>query len=102
MADYYRPPSKKVMVHLRMPEDLRDHLDGIVDLWRAMAVAQGHDPDDIDRTHVVERLLRVGVDGVWAQAGAAAGLKGMPTTKEEMERLKASIVAPPKASKKQH
>lgn len=100
MADYFKPPPKTSMAHIRMPEVLKEHLKGVVDLWKTKAVAKGIDPDDIDLTYVIVRLLEEGVDGTWAQEAEAAGLKGMPTTKEERERLLAAIVASAKPSKK--
>lgn len=94
MADteYWRAPERRVAVNLRLPADLKAHLDGVQELWRVLAAADGEDPDLVTFTHVCERLLRVGVDGVWGQVGHSAGLQGMPRNPEEWERLKAAIL----------
>lgn len=76
---------------MRLPVSLKANLKAIVKLWQAMAEAQGHDPSNIDMTFVCERLLRIGADGVWAQAGTSAGISGMPKTDDEWDRLVASI-----------
>lgn len=94
MSDYWQtPPQKRETLTVRIPKDLKAHLEGVIELWRALAVIDGSDPEQVNLTYVVERLLRVGVDGVWAQVGEPAGLSGMPRNKEEWELLKASMEA---------
>lgn len=100
-TDYWKPPDKRVAVNLRLPADLKAHLDGVQQLWRILAEADGEDPDLVTFTYVCERLMRVGVDGVWAQVGEPAGLRGMPRTPEEWTRLKASILARRDKAKRQ-
>lgn len=96
---YYRPPEKRIQLSFRVPESLRDHLDGLVRLWKALAEADGKDPKDIDLTYVCEQLLQVGVDGAWADVGQLAGLQGMPTTEEEWARLTKAIAGRAKAKR---
>jgi hypothetical protein len=95
--DYFATPEKKVALNLRVPESLKEQLKLVTELWKVMAEAKGLDPADIDMTYVCLRLLRVGIDGAWAQAGQLAGLDGMPTNEAEMERLKKAILATAKA-----
>ena len=92
MPNYYSPPpEKRVPLNIRVPGSLKDRLNAIVKLWRVIAEANGHDPDSIDLTFVCERLLQIGDDGVWAQAGRGAGLDGMPRDDEEWDRLVKAI-----------
>lgn len=92
-TDYWKtPPQKRVTLTVRIPEDVKLHLDAVIQLWKVMAQLNHSDPEQVTLTYVVERLLRVGVDGVWAQAGAQAGLDGMPRTPEEWEQLKAALL----------
>ncbi len=92
-SDYWKPPpEKRVAVNVRLPRDLKLHLEGVQELWRVLASLNGTDPDLVNQTYVIERLLRVGVDGVWGQVGHGAGLSGMPRNKEEWEQLKAYLL----------
>lgn len=92
MPNYFEPPPEpRVAVNMRLPVGLKAHLDAIVKLWQVMADAQGVDSTNVNLTYVCERLLRVGVDGVWAQTGGKAGLTGMPRTDEDWDKLIAAI-----------
>lgn len=86
------PPQKRVTLTVRVPEDVKEHLEGVIQLWRILAKLNHSDPEQVTLTYVVERMLRVGVDGVWAQAGAQAGLDGMPRTPEEWQALEAALL----------
>ncbi len=100
MTNYYSPPpEKRVPLNIRVPSSLKDRLNAIVKLWRAIAEAHGHDPDAIDLTYVCERLLQIGDDGVWAQAGRQVGLDGMPQSDEEWDRLIKAIYKDAKTAK---
>jgi hypothetical protein len=92
VSDYWQaPPQKRVTLTVRIPKDVMEHLQGVIELWRVLAQQEHKDPDSVNLTYVVERLLRVGVDGTWAQAAHGAGLSGMPRNKEEWEQLKAHL-----------
>lgn len=92
-SEYWQtPPQKRVTLTVRIPKDVKEHLDGVIELWRILAQLDHADPDSVSLTYVVERMLRVGVDGVWAQVGHQAGLDGMPRTPEEWERLKTALM----------
>lgn len=88
---YFEPPEKRVQVTFKIPESLKGHLMAVVRLWRAKAIAGGHDPDDINLTYVAERLLRVGVEGVWGETGKLVGLNGAPTSDDEWAALEKAI-----------
>jgi hypothetical protein len=91
-SDYWKaPPERRVAVNARLPRSLKLHLDAVQQLWRTMAELDGSDPDTVTTTYVIERLLTVGVDGVWAQVGQLAGLQGMPRNPEEWERLRKAL-----------
>lgn len=85
------PPRKRVLLTTRQPEDVRAGLETVRELWRLRAELNGDDADAIDLTYVVERLLRVGIDGAWGQALHAAGLERVPSTPEEWQRLRKSL-----------
>lgn len=92
MSEYWKaPPERRVAVNARLPRSLKLHLDAVQQLWRTIAELEGNDPAAVTTTYVIERLLSVGVDGVWAQVGQLAGLNGMPRTPEEWERLRKAL-----------
>lgn len=84
---YYEPPpgTKKVQVAARISSELNDALDAVMRLWKTVAAASGRDPDGIDKTYVITRLLSVGVDGAFGEFG------GKPETVEEWKKLEAII-----------
>lgn len=84
---YYEPPpgTKKVQVAARVSPELNDALDAVVRLWKLVAEASKRDPDAVDKTYVITRLLSVGVDGAFAEFGAK------PETPEEWKKLEALI-----------
>jgi hypothetical protein len=90
------PPRKRVLLTTRQPEDVRSGLETVRELWRLRAELNGDDADAIDLTFVVERLLRVGIDGAWGQALHAAGLKHIPHTPEEWQQLRKALAAKPR------
>jgi hypothetical protein len=93
--DYFELPERRVPLNFRVPETLKLHLQAVVRLWKLMAKARGKDAaflKSIDMTHVCERLLKVGVDGVWAKAGEMAGLQGMPTSEDDWDALERAIL----------
>ena len=66
---YFEVPDRKVQTAVRLPKSLLEQLDGVVRLWRAMAEARGEGSESVDRAYVINRLLRVGVDGAFAEVG---------------------------------
>lgn len=92
LMDYFELPERRVQVTAKLPESLKAGLHATVRLWKLMARVRGMDPSDIDLTHVIARLLKIGVDGVWAQAGAIAGLNGMPKDDAEWALLEAALI----------
>ncbi len=99
-VEYFELPEKKVAINIRVRTSLKKQLQDVVRLWTLMAEAKGSDPGDIDLTFVCERLLLVGVEGVWAQVGAVGGIEGMPKSDEEWATLAKALAREAKASKK--
>lgn len=92
MSEYWKaPPEKREAVNYRFPRDLKANLQAAQELFRVLAVLEGSDPEAVTATYTAERLLRVSLDGLWAQVGAPAGLQGMPRNAEEWEKLKKSL-----------
>lgn len=77
----YEPPEKKVQINMRIPRSLKTRLDGLVEVWKRIAKANGDEPEDVDLTHVCTVLLRNGADASWGELG------GYPSTPEGMEAL---------------
>jgi hypothetical protein len=94
------PPRKRVLLTTRQPEEVRAGLETVCELWRLRAELNGDEADAIDLTYVVERLLRVGIDGAWGQALHAAGLERVPSTPEEWQQLRKGLTAPVKVKAK--
>lgn len=97
---YFEPPEKRVRLNFKVPASLRAKLEAVMRLWKIRAEANGRDPEDIDLTFVCARLLAVGVDGAWAEAGQLAGLSGMPSSEEEWKVLTRAIQKEAQASSK--
>jgi hypothetical protein len=85
--DYEPPPEKREPISARVPASLKARLLAVVRLWKAQAKARGDDPELVDLSHVVERLLKTGVDGVWSRMEASAGIDGPPKTEIEWTQL---------------
>lgn len=108
VTDYLDLPEKRVPLNFRVPASLKRDLQAIMDTWQWMAEARAdaeaeaskkpdaeakaRDVKDVDLTFVCERLLRIGLEGAWAQMGQRAGLEGMPSSPSEWDRLRKSIV----------
>lgn len=75
----YEPPEKRVQINLRIPKSLKEQLDGLVLVWKAIASARRDDPDDVDLTHVCTVLLKNAAVPAWDEIG------GRPTTPEGWE-----------------
>lgn len=90
---YYEPQEKerKVQLNLRVEESIRRGLDMLVRLWKVYAKARGEDPGDVDLTFVIRRLLRVGLDGAFAEVLAEAKLERMPATDAEWQRFEKTL-----------
>ena len=103
VADYFEVPEKKEQITSRFSVSGLRAARALVTLWKIKAEIAGADPDDITLSYVLDRLVKVGADGAWAQALAAAGLQAVPDTQDEWGRLKASLyeaagkVPPPRA-----
>jgi hypothetical protein len=83
--DYEPPPEKREPVSARVPASLKERLLGVVRLWKIQAKVRGekdHQIARVDLSHVVERLLKSGVDGVWLRAKETTGLD-FPETEAE-------------------
>lgn len=81
LAAYYEPPDPKVQLTARIRRSTRNMLDGVVRLWKERARLDSDDPEHVDLTFVVERLLRVGAEGAFSEHG------GMPETEEQWAAL---------------
>jgi hypothetical protein len=97
LSDYFELPAGKTPITAKIPVALKQRLEGIVRFWQAKAIAKGMPKDKvkarINFTYVVERLLLVGADNVWAKAGASIGLNGMPESDADWKRLEEAILA---------
>lgn len=85
LATYFEPVFKKVQLNLRVPRDVKEGIEGLVRIWRHIAKLKGQDPDEIDITFVAIHLLKIGLNGAYADIG------GRPTTKEEWDAVLAKI-----------
>lgn len=88
---YEAPEEKKVNLNLRVEESIRRGLESLVRLWKLYAKARGEDPDNVDLTFVIKRLLRVGLDGAFGEVLAEAKLERMPNTDAEWARFEKTL-----------
>ncbi len=94
VADYFRSDIAKEkrgeMLNVRIPKSLRTRLNLVISLWEKMAQAEhGNEAVKVSLGDVVVRLLTVGVEGVFADAG----LKSWPT-QAEIDELIRSLKSP--------
>lgn len=85
-VDLYGSPKKggrKAPKSFRIAPNLQKGLDALQRLWRVEAIARGDDPDKITSSHVVNRLLAVGLDGAFEGVKKDAGLKDFPVSDAE-------------------
>lgn len=90
----YEPPERKVQLSARIPAEVREGLDEVVRLWKVYAEARGDNPEKIDLTHVLVRMLRVGTDQAFAEVG------GRPLDEKGWELVTSQISKAVKSSKR--
>lgn len=90
----YVPPEKPWLLKLRSNESFKAELEDVVRCWRIHATARGDDPNQIDVSYVVRRILEKGVADVFAEYG------GRPTQESDWARLEKAITQAVKASAK--
>lgn len=93
----FEPPDVTVPVTARVPRSTSEAIDQVVKLWRMLAKARGADAETIkqvDKSHVLRRLLRVGAEQAFAEVGVDVDsvLSG-DTDWADVERAIAVIVA---------
>lgn len=76
--DYESPPERREPISARVPKSLKQRLLEIVRLWKIQAQIRNEDPELVDFSHVAERLLKTGADGVWTRMRAATGIEKLP------------------------
>jgi len=85
-VDLYGSPKKggrKAPKSFRIAPNLQRGLDALQSLWRVEAIARGDDPNKITASHVVNRLLEVGLDSAFQGVKEDAGLKDLPVSAAE-------------------
>jgi hypothetical protein len=68
----FEPPDVSVPATLRMPRSTSDGLEALAKLWQLLARARGESEStikQIDKSHVMRRLLRFGVVQSFAELG---------------------------------
>lgn len=85
MSTAYRAPEKKDQLSARISVRTLAKLAAIVRIWKAQAEAQGDDPEEIDRTYVVDVLLAKVADEELAQFG------GMPASEASWREVLRAI-----------
>jgi hypothetical protein len=88
--DWYgspKKPKRRSPTSFRLASDLERGIDLLIGLWKLEAEDRGDAPDKINRSHVVNRLLRVGLDGAFEGIKKDAGLKQMPSSESEWEQF---------------
>lgn len=91
--ELFEPPETRVQLGFKVRTSLKLNLKDVERLWKALAIARGTNPDDIDLTYVCERMLTAGVETAWAQLGHSMGLAGgKPANEEEWAKLERTIL----------
>lgn len=74
MADYFQSSSKErrsEVLHLRIPKRLKEQLKLLAKYWTQRARTDS-DAGEITTPDVVIRLLTIGLEGAWTEAGLPA------------------------------
>ncbi len=76
MADYFQAASKEKrseVLHLRIPKRLKGQLKLLADYWTQRSkMASREDAVEVTVPDVVIRLLAIGLEGAWTEAGLPA------------------------------
>ncbi len=92
--DLYGPPKKRKVrspTSFRIHPDLERGIEALIELWKVEASQRGDDPEKITKSHVVNRLLRVGLDGAFEGVKKDAGLKALPESDAEWQTFEAAL-----------
>ena len=92
--DLYGPPRKRKVrspTSFRIHPDLERGIEALNELWKIEAKERGDDPAKINKSHVVNRLLRVGLDGAFEGVKKDAGLKALPESEAEWQVFEAAL-----------
>jgi hypothetical protein len=88
MADYFKSDLAKEkrseMLNVRIPKSLKARLKQLAEFWTERAKLQTRDAQDVTVGDVVVRLLTVGIEGAWTDAG----LSGRPSQAEVDELVR--------------
>lgn len=88
--DLYGSPRKRKRrspATFRPSANLERGINALMMLWKAEAPARGDKPEEITFSHVLSRLLGVGLDGAFEEIKKDAGLKRMPESDAEWEQF---------------
>lgn len=80
---YFEPQEKRsAQLNVRVPKSVQDSLRDLARLWTEMEKARTEEEDsEVTISDVAVRLLQVGLDGAWAEAG------GRPETEVQWKAL---------------
>lgn len=96
MADNYYPidnDGSRVRTSVRLPEEQHEDIELMSELWNELDRALGNRrAKKWKAASVIERLVRVGIEGFWAQAG------GRPSTEAARAEMVRRVVAEAKKS----
>jgi hypothetical protein len=101
----YKRPSdtKRVPLNFKVPGSLKKRLEGLMRLWKARALVDDEDPDEITLTYVLENILPSAIDATWADDMKEVGMDhpGMPRDEQEWEELLALLKKRAKETRRQ-
>lgn len=75
MADYFQSAPKERrsdILHLRVPKRLKGQLKLLAHYWTERSRMQSREAEAVTMADVIIRLLVIGLEGAWAEAGLAS------------------------------
>lgn len=93
VADYFNSDLAKEkrgdVLHVRVPKSLKLRVEQLAKFWTAKARLTVPDAQDVSTGDVVVRLMAVGIEGVWTDAGLPA-----KPTQAEIDALVRTMKSP--------
>jgi hypothetical protein len=97
VANYFQQPDETpdATLNVRVEESTKVGLEALTRFWQMLAITGGTSKSTADKTITVtstaRRLLRVGLEGAFAEALKTAGLDAIPRSESDWARLEKAL-----------
>jgi hypothetical protein len=87
---YYAPQERRsAALNARIPSEMKTSLEALARLWTTVERERSGDSEaEVSVTDVVNRLLAIGLEGAWGEAG----MSGPPVDEAGWKQLSAGVI----------